>query len=69
MTTDPTNEIVSPAAGAAGDIIAQVESINELEIKFLGIIDIFPQSAARQIATQRFMECTFWLAEALSDNP
>lgn len=53
----------------AADIIGQVIAIERFEKLFLETIELFPQSAARQIATQRFMEATFWLAEAMSENP
>ena len=53
----------------AADIIGQVIAIERLERSFLDTVEMFPQSAARQIATQRFMETTFWLAEAMSENP
>ena len=53
----------------AADIIGQLVAIERLEKSFLKTVEMFPQSAARQIATQRFMETAFWLAEAMSENP
>jgi hypothetical protein len=58
-----------PPDGVAADIIGQVVAIERFEKSFLETIELFPQSAARQIATQRFMETTFWLVEALKENP
>ena len=58
-----------PPDGVAADIIGQVVAIEQFEKSFLETIELFPQSAARQIATQRFMETTFWLVEALKENP
>lgn len=58
-----------PPDDVAADIIGQVVAIERFEKSFLETIELFPQSAARQIATQRFMETTFWLAESMSENP
>lgn len=66
-SSDESAASVSPADAA--DIIGQVTGINELEAKFLDIINLFPHTAPRQLATQKFMECAFWLSEALGDNP
>lgn len=70
MTFDSSGESAASASPTgAADIIGQVTAINDFEAKFLEIIELFTQSAARQLATQRFMECTFWLSEALAENP
>ena len=66
-STTPGAESVEPPAAA--DVLGQVHAMERLDECFLDIVNLFPNCAARQLATQRIMECNFWLAQSLQENP